>query len=61
MAEKRIPFSFKNLPGVWQLRERPRILGLTILTSLLICAGVITVRFDRILATVGIGDRKSVV
>ena len=56
MAEKKVPLSLENLPGVWQLREGPRFLGVTILTSLLICVGVLVLRFDRILATVGFSE-----
>ena len=42
---------WRNWPGVWQLREGPRLIGLLIVTVLVLCAAILAFRHDRIVLT----------
>jgi len=54
MAESgKIKLTWNTFPGIWQLREGPRLLGLMIVLAWMQCLYCLVFRFDRIIATFG--------
>jgi peptide/nickel transport system permease protein len=50
---QRVPLTFTNLPGIWQLIEGPRGIGLWIVGVVISSIWLLIARFDRVVETFG--------